>query len=274
MSDIPAKTGLGARNRERLAMLHRSLPGPFDADDAAKVLNVSHTEAARITGYLASHGWLSRIRRGLFTVVPLEAGAPESWRADPWLVAARVFAPCYVGGWSALEHWDLTEQLFRSVLVVTAKPQRSVHQAIQGMEFRVVSRKTDSLFGTRTVWRGRGKVEVSDPTKTVADVLDDPSLGGGIRNVAEILSEYFSGDYRDDQLLAGYADRIGNRAAFKRLGYLIEECEIEAPSLLEVCWARRSAGLAKLDPSIRARGRITKRWGLRINARVVSPTGA
>ena len=274
MFDKPSMKGLSAKNRERLMVLHRALPGPFTADDAAEALEISRGEAARIAGYLASKGWLSRIRRGLFTVVPLEADVPEEWRADPWLVAARVFSPCYIGGWSACEHWGLTEQLFRSVLVVSAEPQRSAQVTVQGTEFRVATRQPDALFGTRKVWRGRERVDVSDPTKTIVDVLDDPSIGGGIRTVADLLDEYFSGDHRDDDRLVSYADRLGNRTVFKRLGYLLERLDVDAPGLIETCLSRRSAGLAKLDPSIRSGGRITKRWGLLINAQIQATASA
>lgn len=265
--------GLGPLSRERLAVLHRALPGPFTADDAAEALDVSRGDAARIVGHLASGGWLSRIRRGLFTVVPLEAEAPKAWRADSWLVAARVFAPCYIGGWSACEHWGLTEQLFRSVLVVTGTPQRSAEVVVQGAEFRVVTRSPNTFFGTRRVWRGPGRVDLSDPTKTIVDVLDVPSIGGGIRNVADVLGEYLSGDHRDDALLVDYADRMGNRAIFKRLGHLLEALDIDAPDLIEICLLRRSAGLAKLDPSINSGGHITKRWGLRVNAQIQAAAG-
>jgi len=266
MLDITPSPGLGSTNRARLAVLHRSLPGPFTADDAARVFGIDRSDAARLLGYLASKGWLSRVRRGLFTVVPLEADVPEDWRADPWLVAARVFEPCYIGGWSACEHWSLTEQLFRSVVVISARPQRRAHVIVQGTEFRVATRKAEALFGTRPVWRGRERVAVSDPTRTVVDVLDDPSLGGGIRHVADVLDAYFASEHRDDHLLITYGDRLGNRTIFKRLGYLAEELEVDAPELVEACLARRSAGIAKLDPSIRDGGRITRRWGLRANA--------
>jgi predicted transcriptional regulator of viral defense system len=260
--------GLGSENRERLALLHRALPGPFTADEAATALGIPRDEAAHVAGYLASKGWLSRVRRGLFTVVPLEAEVPGAWRADPWLVAARVFAPCYIGGWSACEHWGLTEQLFRSVLVVSASAQRSTRMVVQGTEFRVATRRPDVLFGSRGVWRGRERVDVSDPSRTIVDVLDDPSIGGGIRMVADVLEEYLSGEHRDDKLLVGYADQLGNRTVFKRLGYLLEALETDAPLLIEASLSRRSSGLAKLDPSIRSGGRITKRWGLRINAQI------
>lgn len=268
MHDVRSPRGLGPKNRSRLAVLHRALIGPFTAEDAAAVLGTSRDEAAKILGYLASKGWLSRVRRGLFIAVPLEAESPEDWRADPWLVAGRVFAPCYVGGWSACEHWNLTEQLFRSVVVVSARPQRAAHITVQGTEFRVATRQPRTLFGTRPVWRGRERVDVSDPTRTVIDVLDDPAIGGGIRHVAEVVDAYFASEHRDDELLVGYGDRLGNRTVFKRLGYLIEVLDVNAPALIERCLERRSAGIAKLDPSVRGAGRITKRWGLRRNAQI------
>lgn len=36
-------------------------------------------------------------------------------------MAAKVFEPCYIGDWSAAECWDLTEQVFREVVVVTSR---------------------------------------------------------------------------------------------------------------------------------------------------------
>lgn len=269
MHDVPIEasaSGLGAENRARLGELHRSLPGPFTADEAAKALGVDRSEAAALMTYLARKGWLSRIRRGLFTVVPLEASKPDDWRADPWLVAARVFDPCYIGGWSACEHWGMTEQLFRSTVVVTSRPQRSSHVTIQGAEYRVAVRRPEALFGTRPVWRGRERVAVSDPSKTIVDLLHDPEIGGGIRHLADVLAEYLDGEHRDDGLLVAHGDQLGNRTIFKRLGYLIEALELDAPVLVEACRSRRSAGISKLDPSIGPGGRITKRWGIRANA--------
>lgn len=261
--------GIGTAYRAQLGSLNRAFEGPFSAADAAAVLGVDRAEASRILGYLASRRWLARIRRGLYVPAPLEAADPGDWRADPWLVALHVFAPCYVGGWSACEHWGLTEQLFRELLVVTARPQRQAHVRLQGSDFRLAARQLRTIFGTRPVWRGRERVDVSDPSRTVVDILDDPSIGGGIRHVAEAVREYFEGEHRDDDRLLAYVERLGNRTVFKRLGYLVEQLEIaESNELIETCLQRKSAGISALDPSIDAKGRITRRWNLRVNARV------
>jgi len=256
--------GISASNRERLQRLHQH-GAPVDSATAAGLWETDIDAARSLLGYLARQGWLSRVRRGWYTPVPLESREPGEWSEDSWIVAALAFAPCYIGGWSACEHWDLTEQIFREVLVVTARPIRSRHTDIQGIPVRLKSRKLDKMFGTRTVWRSTVRVEVSDPSRTVVDILDDPQMGGGIRQVAAMVGEYFATEHRDDELVAQYADRLGNRTVFKRLGYILESLSIDAPRLLAVCRDQRSKGLTMLDPSAAAGGPIVRRWGLRVN---------
>lgn len=266
----PHPAGISAGSRDHLARLNRAFRGPFTPAEAAEVLDVDASNAADLLGHLARKGWLARIRRGLYATVPLEATEPRDWRVDAWLIAAHVFAPCYVAGWSACEHWELTDQLFRSTAVISGTPQRRSKVTVHGSAFVVAHRASDVFFGTRPVWRDGERVDVSDPPRTIVDVLDDPVLGGGIRHVAEVLETYFGGEHRDDDRLVDYADRLGNRTVFKRLGYLLEALEIHAPDLIAQCLERRSAGVSKLDPSVRETGRITSRWGLRVNSTVRS----
>ena len=263
--------GIGQRNRALLEELHRGARGAFDVDDASRILGIDHGEAGQLLVYLARRGWLSRVRRGLYVAVPLDARRSGEWVEDPWVVAVRLFSPCYIGGWSACAHWELTEQVFRTQLVVTARRVRHRDLAVQGIPFHLTVRGQDAMFGTVSVWRGRNRVAVSDPSRTVIDVLDDPRLGGGIRTVADVLHEYIGSEHRDDHRLVEYGDRLGNRSVFKRLGYLLEHDGAAAPELLEACLDRRSGGLAKLDPSAQGAGRILRRWGLRVNVALGSP---
>ena len=92
-----------------------------------------------------------------------------------------LFHPGYIGGWSAAEHWDLTEQMFRSLVVYTARPTRPRTQMIQGISYILRRVKPEQIFGMHPVWHGKVKVLVSDVHRTVVDMLDDPGSGGGIR---------------------------------------------------------------------------------------------
>jgi predicted transcriptional regulator of viral defense system len=257
--------GIGEKNRAILDTLHRKATGPFTVSEAAAFLDMKQEKARRLLAHFAEQGWLSRIRRNTYTPVPLGASSPGEWREDPWIVAAKTFAPCYLGGWTACEHWSLTEQIFRDVIVITNRLVRHREQEIQGTRFRMIVRRSGVFFGLQTVWRGQTQVQVSDPTRTMIDLLDSPTLGGGVRHVREILAAYFGSSHRDDSLLLQYATRLGNRAVFKRMGFLMERMNIESPTLLNDCLARISAGISLLDPSAGRTGAILKRWGLRVN---------
>lgn len=256
--------GLESDNRLLLETLHRRTVGPFTVDEAGEILELSRRRTQRFLAYLASRGWLARIRRGLYTTVPLGAAEPGDWRADPWLVAASTFAPCYVGGWTALEHWHLTDQLFRDVVVVTSQKVPKRDRLIQGVGYRLRHRPEELLFGTEPVWRDGRKVEVSNPERTLIDVLDDPSLGAGIRHIAECITTHFDGT-PDGQRLIDYADRLGNRTVFKRLGYILETLRPVEKELIARCKDRISKGLSPLDPAVDHPGTIRKRWNLRVN---------
>jgi len=68
---------------------------------------------------------MSRVRRGLYVSVPLESRTADMPLEDPWLVADRLFSPCYIGGWSAAEYFGLTEQIFSTIIVMTVQKPRS-----------------------------------------------------------------------------------------------------------------------------------------------------
>jgi len=103
---------------------------------------------------------------------------------------------------------------------------------------------------------------VSDVHRTIVDILDDPALGGGIQHVADCLAAYLRRDDRDDIKLIGYAERLGNGAVFKRLGFLAERQEAGF-GLAQLCLGHLSTGNAKLDPAL-ANQRLSSKWRLRV----------
>lgn len=258
--------GVSGVNRQRLALLHRHLPEPFTVTMAMELWATDRGETQRILAHLAANGWLVRLKRGLYATTPLDALQPEQWRLEPWLVAAQAFAPMYIGGWSACEYWQLTEQLFRSVVVFSARPHlRARRQSIQHTEYVIKSVAPEKLFGTRTAWLGQQQVAVSDPSRTLVDLLDDPAIGGGMAHVADVLAAYFDGAQRDNELLLAYIEQHGNRTIYKRLGYLVQEVGVDAPQLLNLCRLRMSRGVSLLDPSSPPKGKRRSDWNLQIN---------
>ena len=239
------------------------------------MLALSIPRAHRFLAYLAERGWLVRIQRGLYSTVPLDAVEPADWREDPWVIASRIFTPSlYIGGWSACEHWGLTEQIFRETVIFTTRRLRSRVVEVQGFPFRVKRVGERRMYGTKTVWRGQTRIQVSDPTRTIVDVLDDPSIGGGVRHVVDVLVNYLDSEHRSDPSLIDYIKRVGNRSVFKRLGYLLETLAVDAPALTKACMEGMSSGVSLLDPSLSRKGRVLRRWNLQLNATIVTSGAA
>lgn len=248
-------------------LVRASKNGLITVEAAATALQLAPPAASARLSRLTRSGWARRVRRGLYLILPLEAEPGEKVTTeDPWVLARELFTPCYVGGWSAGEHWGLTEQLFRSTLVVTAAPTRRKSATFLGNDFRLFRVRPARLFdGVVTVWRGSERVQVSGAERTLIDGLGTPEICGGTRHLAQMLREYQESDKKDFARLLAVARKSASGAAWKRLGYLAEILfpgDDELPSA-----ARRhlSAGNARLDPAVRKRGRLVKRWRLWVN---------
>lgn len=260
--------GIGKADRERLSSILRGTKGTVSVGDAAEILDLPRTDVAKMLSRWAKKGWLSRVRRGLYIPVPLESKTVDIPLEDPWIVAARLYEPCYIGGWSAAEYWDLTKQIFRTIIVITTQRPRDRAPSIKGTDFIIRTVSDKALFGLKTVWRGQVKVDISDPTRTALDMLSDPQLGGGLHSTVDVFSNYLQSDKRDLELLINYAEQLGNGAVFKRLGFLLERYAPDEESIIVQCKNRLSSGNAKLDPKLKS-DRLITRWRLWIPNKIM-----
>lgn len=258
-SDI---AGIGKLSRHRLSeVLRRTKSGCISAKAVANFLNVSTAKARSFLCSWAKNGWLCRIRHGVYLPVDITAKSPDQTLVDPWIVANELFPPCYIGGWSAAQHWDLTEQIFESTLVMTTRHINGRKQSAGGLHFFLKKLGAEKMFGLKTVWKEQIKVQVSDPHKTLIDMLDNPSLGGGIRSTIDFLQKYFSSSHFDATTLLAYALKMNNKTIFKRLGFILSKIDPRATELIEYCKQHISQGNSQLDPSTKGR-RLVKKWRL------------
>lgn len=254
-------SGLGKTERKRLTELIRRSKGTISVSEAAEALQVSPSDAAKMLSRWTTKGWLSRVRRGLYVLVPIESRISDVPLEDPWIIAERLYSPGYIGGWSAAEYWGLTEQIFRSIVFMTTRKPRDRTPIIKNTKFIIHTVQEKALFGLKPVWRGQVKVPVSDPARTVVDMLSDPGLGGGIRPTSDVLLFYLKSEFRNLDQLIEYAKRLGNGAVFKRLGFLIERLVPEEQAILADCRSGLTKGNAKLDPALPTE-RLVSKWRL------------
>ncbi len=259
--------GIGAKGRAELTAVLGAGRRFVTPTNVVEALGVDADTAAKKLSRWAADGWLRRARRGLYIPVPVDASSPTAWSEDALIVAAAVWSPCYFTGWTAANHWALTEQVFRTTVLKTTERVRASSVRLLDHDYLLSHISAEALeWGIKTEWRGDVRLRIADPARNVVDILDTPRFGGGIRHSAEILAAYL--DDHDPATLVEYGDLLGNKAVFKRLGYLVEALQLDHANLIAACRERISAGVSLLEPDGPKDGRRVTRWGLRINVRV------
>jgi predicted transcriptional regulator of viral defense system len=258
-------TGLSPREAEFLARLSAKDQRVFRLAEIADGWPDA-TAARRALSRLERGGWLKRIERGLYMLVPLSAGPERAWSEDALVIGARLVTPGAIAYWSALRFWNLTEQIPATVFIQS--PQRKLQRevAMDGVRYRIVNIAKRRFFGlTDRVISGQD-VSVTEREKTVVDCADRPELCGGAWQLAQVLRDH----WREfnwlalDEALA----RFASGAVYKRLGYLIEAQDLPIPDrdARLAAWHRHlTAGVALLDPDAGVAGPVRTRWRIRDN---------
>lgn len=253
--------GIGRVERERLSTLLRSAKVTISVTDAASILSLTSTQAAKLLACYAKKGWLNRISQGVYLPVPLESATSEVVPEEPFVIAEKLFSPCYIGGVNAANYWELTEQLFLTVTVMTQKKVKDRKPRIGGTEYVIHSIKPEYFFGLKAVWLTGVKVQISDPTRTIIDLVMFPQYCGGIRFVIDVIQSYFQSKYKDVDLLIEYLEKAQNGAAIKRIGFIIEKYFPSEEKLVNYCLENLTQGYIKISPNLES-PRLIRRWRL------------
>ena len=238
----------------------------FSLDMARQILGHKKNDPTpQFLERLQTKGWIRRIRRGRYAVIPLSSGEDRSPQLHEFVVAMELVSPAVIAYWSALNHHGLTEQLPRTVFVATNHPVRRQPGEVLGVTYKIVSLKPEKIFGVTKDWINEIPFTVTDREKTIIDGLDLPQYVGGLSEIAKALTTSWS--ELDEKKLRKYATRIGNSAVAKRLGFLMEVLGLGDVEALRR-ETTRAPGFSPLDPTLPKRGKYNRRWGLLVNAEI------
>ena len=238
----------------------------FTIADAAKITRLSPALASSLLYKAAKRGLVSRLKRGLFVIVPPELGSSVEYSVIRiWSHASRWSAPYFISHGAAMElHRMVTQPQF---VIFVSSTKRLPKQTLHGTEFRFVYLKRDHFFGTMKHWVTKEQaVEVSDLERTILDGLRQPEYCGGITEVAKGLWMRRA-DLRPQKLVE-YATRFQSGAVTRRLGYLLELLSVGTEVELNSLRKSLTATYVPLDPILPREGPHLAKWRLQIN---VSP---
>ena len=227
----------------------------FTVDEAQEAFGVGRGSVRVILSRLEEGGWVERLERGRYVVIPLSARKGE-YTLNEFAVGSWLVEPCAVSYWSALSHHGLTEQIPGTVFLQTTSRKGRRRLEVLGVRYRVVRVVEGKFFGLGREWIDGVQVSFTDREKTVVDCLDHPEYCGGVVEAAKALRD---GSF-DLDVLSRYAVRMGNSGVVRRLGYLCGVFGIRV-GLPEM----EFKNYLYLDPTMPKQGERNGRWGLVLN---------
>lgn len=221
-------------------------------------------------------GRLLRVKRGLYASVP--AGVtPSQLQADPYLVATKASRDGVVAYHAALQFRGKAYSVWHRYTVLTRLHLRPF--VFQGNEF-VAVRPPVALLTREDLGGGvveephaGGTVRVTTLERTLVDLLDAPSHGGGWEEVWRSLEmvEFF-----DLGAVLAHVERLGSALTAARVGFFLEQHR-EALFVEE----RHLQPLRRLAPRqaryldrSRGPGKLVKGWNLVVPERVLGRSWA
>ena len=259
---------LGSKERLFLASLAGKDKRVFRFRDALPYW-ASTNQTRKALSRLAKKGWIKRLARGLYLLIPLEAGPEGQWSDDPLLIGTQLVSEGAIAYWTALHFWNLTEQVPRTVFIQTVSRRSSSQEFIMGVRYQYVTINPNRFFGIRTQSSSGMPFGITDREKTMVDACERHELCGGILHIAQALRAI---DMLDREKLDVYLDRFNSGAVYKRLGYLVEQLDTPMPDreIRLAAWrARLTQGIAWLEPGGAQTGPVVTRWRIRVNSKTL-----
>lgn len=230
----------------------------FTIEDAEQLGYTNKSVLKVILSRLEKKGWIERIEKGKYIVIPLGAEKGK-YTLHEFILGSYLVDPCIISYWSALNYYGFTEQIPLTVFIQTTSRKKHQEVTIFGVLYKIIRVKEEKIFGIEKAWFEDTQINLTNREKTIIDCLDKPQHAGGIIEVAKALrtEEY------DKNILAKYVKRIHNSGVIRRLGYICDFLQIPI-RLPEI----KTRNYLKLDPILPETNELNAKWHLIINEKL------
>lgn len=253
---------LGPMESRLIFTLERDGRTLFTFKDAHAILASSNKSVYRVLDRLKLKRRIRQVRKGLYLLSPARSGIEGTWTEHVFAVIPKLAgADYYVGFWSALGYWGMTEQLPQATYVAVLKRRRNVTFDNQRIHF--VTYPLGRFFDYTQEKIGETEFNISSREKTVIDSLAHLEYSGGITEVAKGI--WTARDQLDISRMIQDAEKMQILAVRVRLGYLLELLGFEK-GVYSSLLPEKPTGAPWLDPSAAKKtADYSNRWGLRMN---------
>ncbi len=174
--------------------------------------------------YHVNSGHILRIRRGLYSSVP-PGIEPDYAPVDGYILASKMAEDAVLAYHTALDLHGKAHSIHERFVYLTGNRAKTHPLNFRGNEFRgvlfprILRDKGQELFGVDQVERSGMWIRSTSLERTLVDVLDRPSLGGGWEEIWRSLE---SVEFFDIDEVVDYALLLENSTTIAKVGFYLE----------------------------------------------------
>lgn len=238
----------------------------LSVSDFVEFYSITSSYARKMISELVAHGWLVRVGKGQYQLLPARTGLDPFPAGDKFTVACQRFPGSFIAYGSAAEFHGLTQQVFPTVMLINTL--RSGEHNVGNVRTLMVKVNAENCIGSQFVTSGPN-VSVSTIERTVLDAIDRPDLCGGISRLPGIVEG--ARDRLNVQALISLLPSYRSKSLVSKVGWILEAFEFDLPRPVENQLLERSGGVKSylVSPRMPEANPVisySSKWGLSINA--------
>lgn len=214
----------------------------FKTKDLCLLLGIKKVKAYNLIKAMKKKDIIKKLGNGFFVL----KGANE------FAMGAALSYPSYVSFWSAMNYYGFSDQMPKRIFLAARKYTKDINN------FKYITLSKKRFFGYTKI----GEMTVAEKEKAIIDSILFPKYSGGINEIIKSIHAALN-DISIKKLLS-YALKVESKAVLRRLGFILEN-ESYAKKSLEKIRKNIGNGYELLDPSLKRKNNLNKRWLLDIN---------
>ena len=237
----------------------------FTFDYARDILQGTNSATWNVIGRLKKKKRLQKLENGKYLFVPARAGLEGHWSEDHWLIIPYLIDDYYVGFWTAMNFWGMTEQIPYTVFIATTRRKKNRILLFGKQKFQFVTISKKKFFGCVDYKIGKNNhFNISSKEKTIVDGLTHPEYCGGIAEVTKAM--WTVRKEIDWNKVYHMAKKVKINVVLHRLGYLLTVLGIEKNLSEKIKKETTPYPYSFLDPiAMKERIAYSKEYGLILN---------
>jgi len=214
----------------------------FSTKDLCLLLGINKIKAYNLIKSLKKKNAIKKAGKGFLTFKD----------NNELIISTRINYPSYISFWSALNYYGFSDQMPKKIFLATTKYTKEINN------FKYITISKKKFFG----YIGIGDIIIADKEKAIIDSLLFPKYSGGVKEIIKCMKNALN--ETDPEKLIKYALKVESKAVLRRLGFILEDLKYKG-KLLKKIRAQIGKGYELLDPSLKRKNNLNKRWLLDLN---------